>query len=141
MNIACSDLITFFSTIECFKDLTSQNINDFVIPLLTIETFFKNQLIMQKGTYGNSIYIIYEGDVVVEVQRNNELLYFDMPKGSILGEMALVFHDSLRTANVVATNNVTSLSIDIETLEMVLKTEVEFTRVFARFIGKRLASR
>lgn len=95
--------------------------------VLEEETFRKNDYIIRQGTYGETFYIIMEGEVDITGNRNNEEYIRTIGKGNYFGEQALRSESGLRGANAIARTTV----VRCLTLEK---------KLFLRLIGDRASN-
>ena len=73
---------------------------------MELKTFNKNDVIIEKGSYGTSAYVIKSGRVEVsDLVSNKKIVLGTLVKGQIFGEMGLV-EDQPRSATVVAIEDV-----------------------------------
>ena len=73
---------------------------------MELKTFRKGDVIIEKGSYGNTAYVIKSGTVEVsELVKNKKIVLAILEEGQIFGEMGLV-EDQPRSATVTASEDV-----------------------------------
>ncbi|MBF8272232.1 MAG: cGMP-dependent protein kinase 1 isoform X1 [Magnetococcales bacterium] len=140
-NITFDDLVRFFSKIPGFKSIAEQDLRNLVAPIVCISTYEANQTIIRTGEPGDTLYMLYDGQVRVDFPANNSERKSDfMESGDIFGEMALV-SQARRSANVVATQPCTCLTIDAESFQDIMKNHWRIARAVAGLVGERFVAR
>ena len=139
--ISAEELIQFLSTVEGLKEISVEDLDAFVTPLISIATYEPGQPVIRRGTTGRHLFILYEGRIRVDVETpDGRLIHFNLEKGAVVGEMSLVSSRPAR-ADVVAETPSILLLLDIETCQSLMVNLWQVTKAFAGLIGKRLASR
>lgn len=80
------NLISLLQKVDLFRDLPDSVLND-LSALVTHHEFSKEELIIQKGDQGDSLYIIAGGNVRVH---DNDLVVANLGEGSFFGEMSFL---------------------------------------------------
>ena len=99
----------FIESIPLFKILSSSQ-KESLVSCLTVLNFTIGQRIVNEGDSGELLYIIKEGTVSCS-QKGKEIR--KMGKGDYFGEQALIY-DSVRTASVIALEDVTCVALNRE---------------------------
>jgi len=99
--------------------------------VLYYETFEAGRVIIRQGDLGFNFYFIVSGNVLVEVQEEDQMtgkklntIVGDLGSGSAFGELALL-HDARRRATVVCKENSEFLKVDKPDFDMVLRKNYE----------------
>lgn len=71
-----------------------------IVANLKAEIYLPNDIIIKAGTYGDCMYFISSGTVVVSTANGHEVCH--LQDGAYFGEVALIRKDNKRIANVVA---------------------------------------
>ncbi|MBF0428184.1 MAG: cyclic nucleotide-binding domain-containing protein [Magnetococcales bacterium] len=138
-NLSLPQIIAFLSTVEGFCELPEQDLATLIAPLIGIETFERGQHIIQFGSVGTTLFVLYEGKARVDLPvGEGKMLHFSCDSGTLLGEMSLVSNKP-RGADIVAETHVVVLTLDIETFQMLMSNDWRVTKAFASLIGRRLA--
>lgn len=98
-----------------------------------VHTFAKGETILSHGTAGNSMFVVYSGNVSIQVG-DSEVAR--LGEGDVFGEMALLTGES-RTADVVALSDVTAIEITKDALQPVLRDHPDL----AASISAKMAER
>ena len=143
-TITAEELLDFLQHVEGFKEIPAEDLEAFIIPLISIATYEAGQYIINRGTAGSQLFILYEGlariDLPQEKNPSGKALHFTLGKGDVVGEMSLVSNQPAR-ADVVAEKQSILLTLDIETFQSLMINLWGVTKAFAGLIGKRLANR
>ena len=94
------------------------------------------QVLAQAGDYGSGMYVVLDGQVVVEL-RDRQI---KMGSGAFFGELALLVPDAERVARVRATTDSRLLSVSRATFDSLLKTEPTFATALLRELAARLVA-
>ncbi|MBF0400671.1 MAG: cyclic nucleotide-binding domain-containing protein [Magnetococcales bacterium] len=138
--VTAEELINFLATVEGLKEIPTEDLDAFVVPLISIATYETGQSIIARGSMGSHLFILYEGQIRANVSYpDGKSRHFIMEKGSIVGEMSLVSNLPAR-ADVVADKPSTLLLLDIETCQSLMVNLWRVTRAFAGLIGRRMAN-
>ncbi|MEO5349280.1 MAG: cyclic nucleotide-binding domain-containing protein [Magnetococcus sp. YQC-3] len=139
--ISADELISFLSTVEGLKEIPIEDLDAFVVPLVSIAVYESGQPIITRGTMSSHLFVLYEGRMRADVPLpDGRQLQFFMEKGSVVGEMSLVSSQPAR-ADVVAERQSILLLLDIETCQSLMVNLWRVTKAFAGLIGMRIASR
>mmetsp|Transcript_15847 Transcript_15847/g.31022 ORF Transcript_15847/g.31022 Transcript_15847/m.31022 type:complete len:643 (+) Transcript_15847:57-1985(+) len=111
-----------------------ENLDMWKIQLL--ESLFRTTIhqpgafILQEGSFGQTLYIIYDGNVKCTRDCNGtELTLGQKTKGDFFGEISLLA-DVPRTANIVAMDKVLTLSLEVEDFRRFLQIAPELLGAF-----------
>ncbi|MBF0162730.1 MAG: cyclic nucleotide-binding domain-containing protein [Magnetococcales bacterium] len=139
--ITAEELIEFLGSVEGLKEIPVEDLDAFVLPLISIATYEPGQMVIRCGERGTHLHILYEGRIRADVETpDGKMNRFVMEKGAVVGEMALVSNRPAR-ADVVAETASILLSLDIETCQSLMVNLWPVTRAFAGLVGRRLANR
>ncbi|MBP7795463.1 MAG: cyclic nucleotide-binding domain-containing protein [Elusimicrobiales bacterium] len=109
-----------------------------------LKNYQENAIIFDEDEDSHTLYIVSDGDVVIEKATNREKTEFKdlaiISRGSFLGEMA-VFENSKRTARARALNNVSLFEITKEDFLGLIKSNPEMLARILILIIKTLSSR
>ncbi len=94
------------------------------------------QVLAQAGDYGSGMYVVLDGQVVVELRGRQ----IKMGPGGFFGELALLVPDAERVARVRATTHARLLSVPRGTFDQLLKVEPSFALVLLRELAARLVA-
>ena len=109
------------STVPIFKSLTKAAKTKLVACLIGV-SFNAGTYICRQGAYGNTFYIIIEGDcrVTINTDEGEKEVSYLCP-GDFFGEIALIDKSCKRTANVMAKNYVKTMTLSRQDFELLLK--------------------
>jgi CRP-like cAMP-binding protein len=79
----------------------------------TESTFAAGQTLIERGQPGSGVFVIVEGDVVVEAPEGTR----ELGAGSVIGERALLSADGARTARVRAMTEVRVVAVPREVFD------------------------
>lgn len=136
-----SEIIETLKTNKTFQYLTNQEIKNFVKKSKIIRYPDNHQIIAQ-GEIQSTIFIILEGFVKVQIEKDGILSQVaTLGEGELVGETAL-FSDIPRTAFVISDKNVLTLQIERKDFLDYLKTNPyagnKILMVFIQFLISRL---
>lgn len=94
------------------------------------------QVLAQAGDYGSGMYVVLDGQVVVEL-RGRQL---KIGPGGFFGELALLVPDAERVARVRATTHARLLSLPRATFDQLLRSEPSFALALLRELAGRLVA-
>ncbi len=145
----CSpEILKKLAKLEIFSDFveqTEENIRilEKIALLLQVKNFVPNDMIIQEGDFGDTLYILYEGTVQVRrnTPSNEQFAVVNLKAGQnvFFGEVALIDNDK-RSASVVAMENCKILCLDGEQFQKLCEEEpVLGYRAITR-IAKRIAA-
>ena len=99
--------------------------------VLYYEAFEAGRVVIRQGDLGFNFYFIVSGNVLVEVQEEDQMtgkkhntIVGDLGSGSAFGELALL-HDARRRATIVCKENTEFLKVDKPDFDMVLRKNHE----------------
>lgn len=109
MNVRGREIV---AQISIFKDLSMSEVDE-MLGVMTIMHYKPGSYICQQGDVGNTFHIIIGGNCDVTIPDNSnpgaEIKVAELGEEDYFGEVALMEADNRRTANVVTTNNVTTM--------------------------------
>lgn len=121
-NRKCLESIRFFT------NLTNDQ-KDIIASALITQKFYKNQIIIQEGDPGSSLYYIKEG--IASVYRGSKFIR-KLTKGDSFGEQSL-YYNTMRQLTIKADDEVTCLVLGRDTLNRVLNDKI-YDVTFKNFI-------
>ena len=114
--------------IRFFTNLTNDQ-KDIIASALVTQKFYKNQIIIQEGDPGSSLYYIKEG--VSSVLKGSKFIK-KLTKGDSFGEQSL-YYNTMRQLTIKADDEVTCLVLGRDTLNRVLNDKI-YDVTFKNFI-------
>jgi len=112
--------IAFIRKIHLFSDLSEDDLND-VARALSDEQYEPGAKIIEQGTQGGSLYILFHGNVRVSRRHNNrEEVLANLVRQDYFGEEEL-FRKRVRSASITATSKTEVLVLGREKMEELLK--------------------
>ncbi|MBF0590245.1 MAG: cyclic nucleotide-binding domain-containing protein [Magnetococcales bacterium] len=137
-DLTPQNLITFLSEVEGFDQLSKEELEVLILPMISVVDYVPGQLIIKHGTMGSNLFVIFQGTIrVVLGVINDKPLEVEQEKGCITGEMALI-SNAPRSADIYAANQVIALVLDIETFQTLMMQNARICKAFARLIGRRI---
>jgi CRP-like cAMP-binding protein len=120
--------------ISFLSELDEHDLNK-LVQALTPRPFKKNEVLVKKGTQGDTFFVIQEGGVKVTNISIGGAKYEDqtLASGDYFGERALITSEP-RSANCVATSDGIALTVDAETFQLVMG---DFKRLVLKASDKR----
>jgi CRP-like cAMP-binding protein len=102
-------------------------------------TLSKDEVLFNKGDVGDSLFIIFEGQVkvITHDEDGNEIALNKVGAGEIIGEMSLLDHET-RSAGIVALEKTSTLELKREDFMEVLKGHPNLALSVIRNLSKRL---
>lgn len=100
-----SQLKDMLSIMPVFNELTSRDL-DLLLPIIHNRAYTANEYVFYQGDPGIGLYIILDGEVIIERQIDKEHKYMlaRFIAGDFFGELALL-DDEGRSASAIATKN------------------------------------
>ena len=98
-----------------------------------VHTYAAGETIIQEGAAGESMFIVYEGDVAV---RTHDAEVARLKGGDFFGEMALLTGER-RAADVIATSEVVAVEITRDSLQPVLQDSPELATAISERVMER----
>ncbi|OMJ94696.1 hypothetical protein SteCoe_2032 [Stentor coeruleus] len=118
-----------------FKSFSDSACNE-VCSRLSTQEFTPGQLLIREGEKGNEMFILYKGRVGIYKQGTSEYLEI-MGPANVIGESSLE-NNCLRTANVVAIDNVIALKINKDNYQNVILRQKHKQKVLILKILKEI---
>lgn len=130
--------INFLSSVSIFKSLSQRELEEFSALWMPLQKE-KNQTIFRKGDPGQTMYLIYEGVVEVNLHTENgeQITLTTLQKGDLFGELTL-FDNSPRTATARVLDKTNLFEISRDKFLGFLKTHPEVSLAMLSMLGKRL---
>jgi CRP-like cAMP-binding protein len=94
------------------------------------------QVLAQAGDYGSGMYVVLDGQVMVELRGGQ----IKLGPGGFFGELALLVPDAERIARVRATTYARLLSVPRATFDQLLKLEPSFALALLRELAARIVA-
>ena len=131
----------FLQGIPFFSDLSKRQIKD-ISAIMFERSYETDELIFEEGQPGAALFLILEGQVAVEISRENQTTRLAvLEKAAFFGEMALL-DDTPRSANVRALERTRALALYRNDLNDLIRrdppTACQIYRGLAIIIGDRL---
>ncbi len=126
------DLIQFLADIPFFSEVSNTSLQH-LCDNIQEESFFKNEVIFEKNTIGNSMYAIIEGAVKVHDKKH---IYDSLFVGDCFGEYALIDNET-RSASVTATEKTKVLKIERDDFLDLLQHDSGFAQGILSVMIKR----
>ncbi len=126
------DIARILHAVPLFSGLELQSLSA-LTPLFEEETFVANSKILREGEFGDSMYIIVNGQVSVTKFSKGikDILITKLSSGSYFGEVSLIDNQP-RSANVIADEDTTVLRLKKSVFEKLLLEEKTFAINFYR---------
>jgi len=93
------------------------------------QTFRSGQVLTERGAPGTGLYVVVEGQLVVETPTDGLL---ELGPGAVVGERALFSEDGLRQARVRALTDGVVVAVDRAEVERLCAEDPEFAERLAR---------
>lgn len=111
-----------------------------LISRIDLMTLAPGQVLFREGEHGDSLYVISDGEVVVEAAGPPRVEPAMLGAGAFFGEVTLIT-DHPRMATVTAQTMVEALRIDRDALAFVVARHPEVVTALLRFVRDRLVER
>lgn len=118
--------------ISIFSPLSPQALDSLATSAL-IHTFASGETIIQQKAAGESMFIVYDGEIAVRV---NDAEVARLHAGDFFGEMALLTGEP-RSADVIATTEVVAVEITRDALQPVLQENPELAAAISERVVER----
>lgn len=105
-----------------------------VADVSTVKLFAAGTTIVRLGEPGDTFYVILDGHALVVRETGRPL---KLRVGDFFGELALI-EDAPRSADVIATDNVTALTVGRDAFAKLLRSEAAFTHAILCTVVGRL---
>jgi serine phosphatase RsbU (regulator of sigma subunit) len=126
------DIIQILHKVPLFSGLDSKSLSS-IMPLFENEIFPADTKVLREGEFGDSMYIIVNGEVNVTKfnEEGNEIFITKLRSGSYFGEVALIDNQP-RSANINAENETSVLRLKKSAFEKLLIEDKIFAINFYR---------
>jgi serine phosphatase RsbU (regulator of sigma subunit) len=126
------DIVQILQNVPLFSGLSSQSLSA-ITPLFEEESFPGSSKILREGEFGDSMFIIAEGEVSVTKcsDEGKEIFITTLKSGSYFGEVALIDNQP-RSANINAEEEVVVLRLKKSAFEKLLIEDKTFAINFYR---------
>ncbi|MBT4838536.1 MAG: cyclic nucleotide-binding domain-containing protein, partial [Methylococcales bacterium] len=137
-SIDTDEVAIFLSGIKIFQHLDYDVIVD-IAGSMTNESFISGDLLIKRGVSGTKMYIVWAGDVLVEVgdDRRGVAKEISLRRGAVIGEISMLSGKKL-TANVIAKSNVIALSLNRESFHKLIRQHESFANALSELMSTRL---
>jgi branched-chain amino acid transport system substrate-binding protein len=126
------DIVERLARIDFLSPLPG-DAQDAIAAAARVHTFGKGETIIRRGTAGNSMFVVHDGNVSVCVG-DDEIAR--LGEGDVFGEMALLTGEN-RAADVVALTDVVAIEITKDALQPVLHDHREVVHSISAKIAER----
>ena len=128
-----TDAVPALRGVPLFAGLTPQQLRR-VAEVGRVKLFAAGAAIVRLGEPGDTFYVILDGHALVVRETGRPL---KLHAGDFFGELALI-ENAPRSADVIATDNVTALTIGHTAFAKLLRSEAAFTHAILRAVVGRL---
>lgn len=128
-----TDALPALKGVPLFAGLTPQQLRR-VAEVGKVRRFRAGTTMVQLGDPGDTFYVILDGHALVVREAGRPL---KLGEGDFLGELALI-ENAPRSADVIATDDVTALAIGHSAFAKLLRSEAAFTYAVLRAVVGRL---
>ncbi|MDO5981238.1 sigma 54-interacting transcriptional regulator [Flavivirga spongiicola] len=125
-------LINFLSDISFFSEVSQESLQH-LCDNITEETYIKNEVVFEKDTIGNSMYVVLDGSVKIHDKNH---IYDTLSMGDCFGEYALIDNET-RSASVTAIESTKVLKIEREDFLDLIKNDSGFAQGILSVMIKR----
>ena len=102
-----NEIVDFLRSVPLFSEVSTDSLLK-LSEMIQFENFFKNELILEKGTPGDAMYVIFKGKVKVH---GGNYVFNELGEKDSFGEFALI-ENSVRSATVTSIDRSTILKIE-----------------------------
>ena len=130
--------VSFLSEVNGFSGIAPNELGK-IAEQIEEREYAEGDYLIRKGDAGDSMHIIVTGKVAVPIldpQGDTKMVVHLGPK-DLVGEMALLTGER-RSADVIAEEAVTTLSLNRDTLQPLLRAHPPLARFLTEILGKRL---
>lgn len=128
-----TDAVPALKAVPLFAGLTPQQLRR-VAEVGKVRRFRAGTAMVQLGAPGDTFYVILDGHAIVVRESGRPL---KLGEGDFFGELALL-ENAPRSADVIATDDVTALTIGRNAFAKLLRSEAAFTYAVLRTVVSRL---
>lgn len=137
MPLSTVERVIFLRGADLFRDISGEDL--VLIAQVCHEVFFPaGQLIIRQGDIGDTLFIIVDGTVVIEIEGHGEI--DRMGAKEVVGEMAIISRNP-RSANCRAITDLTALRIDFDDFWDLLAEKPGLSLGVIRVLSSRLSDR
>lgn len=127
-----ANLLAFLTKVQFFSEVSRSSLTN-LNKNVTVETYYKNDTIINKGDVGDAMYAILDGEVKVHDGQHD---FDQLTQGECFGEYALI-DDETRSASVTAIKETKVAKIDREHFLKLMKTDKGFVQGVLSVMIKR----
>jgi CRP-like cAMP-binding protein len=127
-----TEALSALKGVPLFEGLTPQQLRR-VAEVGRVKLFLAGAAIVHLGAPGDTFYVIMDGNALVVRETGRPL---KLHAGDFFGELALI-ENAPRTADVIATDDVTALTIGQTAFRKLLRSEAAFTHAILKTVVER----
>ena len=120
-------------TVDLFQDIPGELLSK-ISQISKAKHYPAKETVFKEGDSGNSMYIVIEG--TVSIKKSNKLLA-DLEKGSSLGEMALLDHET-RSADAIAKTDSVLLKINQDIFFELMESNADIMKQIIKLLTSRI---
>lgn len=128
-----TEALSALKGVPLFEGLTPQQLRR-VAEVGRLKRFLAGAAIVHLGEPGDTFYVIMDGNALVVRETSRPL---KLHAGDFFGELALI-ENAPRSADVIATDDVTALTIGQTAFKRLLRSEAAFTHAILKTVVGRL---
>jgi len=129
---------SILNEMNIFKSLSEDETKN-LYEKMNVVSFKKQDIIIQEGSYGDSIYLIKEGvvQIIIEFENNDKLEINRLGVGEFIGEMGLLTGE-IRKASVIAKTDTIVYEIPKNDISLYIQNHQEIMDVLEKTFSNRL---
>jgi len=124
--------ISFFSKVPFFSEISNKSLQ-LLCSNITLESFKKGEVIFEKNSIGNSMYVIFKGSVKIHDKTH---IFNTLSKNDCFGEYALIDNE-IRSATVTAIEDTDVYKIEGQNILDLIKNDLGFAKGILSVLIKR----
>jgi len=125
-------LANILKRVQVFQN-APESFYEALVPYLTPQSFAPEEMIIEEGTMGSTMYVIGKGKV--EVSKGQKALAI-LDQGQIFGEMSIIYHEP-RSASICAKTSVQVFRLSRTAFDTVVQSYPEVNRQIKDLASKR----
>lgn len=127
--------VLILRSVKIFSTISDETLSQ-IAPFLNEINVASGEMIIKKGDFSSSLYIIVNGEVRVQ---DNNLCIATLKERDVFGELAALDPEQ-RVANVIASQDCLLLQLDHKTLNDIIAQHPEIAEGIIQFLCNRLRS-
>lgn len=127
-----NEIVDFLKSVPLFSEVSKNSLSK-LSELVQFENFFRNELILEKGTPGDAMYVIIKGKVKIH---GGSYVFNELGEKDSFGEFALI-ENSVRSATVTSIDRSTILKIESSHFWELMKDDYMFANSILSKLIKR----